>query len=371
MRIGLVYLGRRGPGGPLSFELASHLARKADLFAVVSQNADHIGLWRASGIPLVEASTFDTKLQAPLSCLNSRKIAALADQIAARKPDVIVYPMVHPWTPLLQSRLAGIPNIVTVHDPAAHPGFLHQMSSLWEAIAAQGAARCVVLSRLLVDEMRARGVAPERIDVIPHAMFSFYDGLAPLPSDGAADVLFFGRITAYKGLDVLIRAFRDVQARWPEAQLRIVGEGDLRRYARLLDGTKNITVTNRWVDDCEVGAFFRSRPIVAVPYTSASQSGVIALAASFGCPVIASRTGGLSDQIHDGDTGLLVAPGSVSGLAAAIQRLLMDPDLRNALGRRLAAEYRAHANWDVVSNAYLESCRRAIGAGRSVVVHRY
>jgi glycosyltransferase involved in cell wall biosynthesis len=365
MRIGLIYLGRHGPGGPISLELAHHLSKKANLFAVVSENADHIAAWRESGIPIIEVPTFDTTLQALMSCLDEQRLRALADRIAKECPDVILYPMVHPWTLYLQRYLEKTPDVVTVHDPAAHPGLLHMASNLWETIAAQRSTRCVVLGHRFIEEMRARGVSPGKIDVIPHAVFSYYDrfpdakGATPLPNS----LLFFGRITAYKGLDVLIRAFLKLQSRWPDLRLNIVGEGDMRPFRKLLDGAKNVTVVNNWVDDAAVGTIFRENEIVVVPYVSASQSGVIALAAQFGCPVIATKVGAIPEQIRNGDTGLLVEPDSVDALAAGIDRLLRDGDLRKQCGRQLAFEARAMTNWEATSDAYLESCRRAAASG--------
>ena len=362
MRIGVIYLGRHGPGGPISFELASHLSKKADLFAVVSQNADHIGLWRESGLQIVEVPTFETSIQAIVSCFNARRLRKLAHQIASHRPDVLLYPMVHPWTPFLQSDLEDIPHVITIHDPAAHPGFIHRMSSLWETICAHRSTRCVVLGRKFVEEMQARGIASDKIDVIPHAVFSFYDRFSrdKPASRVARSLLFFGRITSYKGLDVLIRAFRMLQEQWPDLRLNIVGEGDLRLYRRLLEGARNITVVNRWVDDTQVADIFQAAEIVVVPYVSGSQSGVIALAANFACPVVATRVGAIPEQIRDGATGILVEPGSAEALASAIRRFLGDAALRERLSRQLACEAKLTTNWNRTSDAYLESCRKAM-----------
>jgi starch synthase len=362
MRIGLIYLGRHGPGGPISLELASHLSKKADVFAVISKEADHIANWRQSGLCLLEVSTFKTNAQAMLSLLNTTRVRELAQQILRLKPDVLLCPMVHPWTPELQKRLPRIPMVTTVHDPAAHPGFTHWMSSLWERRSAKLSERCVVLGETFVAHMKAKGIDEEKIDVIPHAIFSFYDQFtqsAP-PTREPRSLLFFGRITEYKGIDVLIRAFRMSQHRRPDLELRIVGEGDMRPYRHLLNDVDNVTVVNRWVDDAEVPEIFQSTDIVVVPYTSASQSGVIALAASFGRPVIATRVGAISEQIEDGESGLLVQPGSAEALSSAIDRLLADDKLRNRIGRQLAVGMRAGRNWDVTSDAYFESCRKAM-----------
>ena len=209
MRVGVIYLGRRGPGGPISFELASRLSRMVPTFAVVSADADHLGLWRESGIELIEVSTFKSDSEALLSVLRKKRLRTLAHTIRERKPDAVIYPMVHPWTPSLQRYLRPIPDVVTVHDVVAHPGFKHFASSLWERIAARRASRCVVLSARFVELLQKRGVDADRVDVIPHGIFTFYRRTAPPAThpDSSASVLFFGRITAYKGLDVLLRAF--------------------------------------------------------------------------------------------------------------------------------------------------------------------
>lgn len=134
----------------------------------------------------------------------------------------------------------------------------------------------------------------------------------------------------------------------------------MRPYRSLVDRVKNVTVVNRWVDDAQVPVIFRAASAVVVPYTSASQSGVIALAANFGRPVIATRVGGIPEQIRDRETGLLVEPGSAEALASAIESLLTDDDLRQRVAERLALEMREKCNWSATSDAYLESCRKAI-----------
>src|SRR5690349_14835167 len=117
MRIAVIYLGRRGPGCPISLELAAHLSKKAEVLAVVSKQADHYNLWQRSDLELVSASTFSSDSGAAASLLFQSRLRSLAASIAQKQPDVIVYPMVHPWTPFLQRYLRRIPHVITVHDP--------------------------------------------------------------------------------------------------------------------------------------------------------------------------------------------------------------------------------------------------------------
>ena len=65
------------PAGPSAFELASHLSKNADLFAVVSQDADYIDYWRKSGFTVIEVPTFKTKLEAAISLIRRQPIAYL------------------------------------------------------------------------------------------------------------------------------------------------------------------------------------------------------------------------------------------------------------------------------------------------------
>ena len=363
MRVAVIYLGRRGPGGPIGLELATHLSRKADVFAVVSTQADHYTLWKKTGLDLVSASTFSSDSGALSSLLFQSKLKSLAASIAEKHPDVIVYPMVHPWTPFLQRYLRRIPHVITVHDATPHPGLKHFASSLWERMSARRASRCVVMSAKFVPTMVERGIPAERIDVIPHGIFSFYgtETSAPAISNGTSkSILFFGRITAYKGLEVLLQAFAKVGQRHKDVKLEIVGAGDLKPYSRLLESVPNVHVVNRWVDDAEVAPIFQQATMTVLPYTTASQSGVIPLAATFRVPVIATTVGALPDQIRTGETGLLVSPNSVDELVEAIQALLDRPDLASRLGENLSKTTSETGNWDRIADAYLASCKKAL-----------
>src|SRR5262249_47502646 len=163
-----------------------------------------------------------------------------------------------------------------------------------------------------------------------------------------------------KGLDVLLAAFRKLQEKWRDLRLTIVGEGDLRPYRSQIERATNVAVVNRWVDDREIPGMFRSAAIVVLPYVSASHSGVIALASDFGGAVVRTRVGAIPEQIRNRETGLLVEPGSVDGLASAIEELLINEDLRRRLACRLSSEAKSGLNWDIVSDAYLDSCNKAV-----------
>jgi glycosyltransferase involved in cell wall biosynthesis len=209
--------------------------------------------------------------------------------------------------------------------------------------------------------MYLRGVPPQNIEVVPHGELSYYQKLSSWSHAAGITnkqvLLFFGRIAPYKGLDVLLKAFRSVQNR-EDVELWIVGEGDMSPFAVMLKGLKHIHVTNRFIPEEEVANVFKKASIVVLPYKSATQSGVIPVAATFKLPVIATRVGGIPEQITDGETGILIEPGSVEQLSAAIERLLTNPDQAVRLGNALYVDYFQNRNWSQVSEKILAICSK-------------
>jgi glycosyltransferase involved in cell wall biosynthesis len=190
----------------------------------------------------------------------------------------------------------------------------------------------------------------------------------PEPGTQRDGVLFVGRLTPHKGIDVLIRALP------PEATLTVVGsEGHdpglpERGYPELL---RSLAVGRRVrfagvVDDAQLATLYRQAVAVVLPSVErtcygrtiavSELLGLVAIEGmASGTPVIASRIGGLPELIEDGETGFLVAPGNVAGLRQRMERLLLD----RALGARMGARARDRvlAKWTWTQCA--ERCRAA------------
>jgi glycosyltransferase involved in cell wall biosynthesis len=356
MKIALVYLGRRGSGGPFSLELGRALAHRADLSAVVSEGLESLSAWSGAPFPVQVSPTFESALGAAWSLLFPDRIRALAAQIRARQPDVLLFPMAHPWNAALQKALSPTPSVIFVHDPIPHPGLAGWLHTRIEKPSLRRAAHCILLSQSLAPELARRGVPLEQITVVPHGLLAY-----PQPPAGASPaptLLFFGRITPYKGLEVLLAAFERLSARRPELRLRIAGEGSLAPYRRQMACLKNLEIINCWLDEEKIPAIFNGVSLLALPYTSASQSGVLAIAAGYGLPVVATRAGGLAEQIRSGETGLLVSPGSVDELADAVETLLADPDLAGRLGTALRRDFELHRSWEGIAETILQTCAK-------------
>jgi glycosyltransferase involved in cell wall biosynthesis len=144
-------------------------------------------------------------------------------------------------------------------------------------------------------------------------------------------VLFAGRMVREKGVDVLIRAARDV-----DAEFVICGDGRLleamRRLARRNGVQERISFTG-WLDSERLAREFAEASVVVVPSLWPEPFGLVGIEGlAAGRPVIASATGGVEDWLDDGISGLCVKPGDAGELAAALNLLLADPERQHAMG---------------------------------------
>lgn len=172
-------------------------------------------------------------------------------------------------------------------------------------------------------------------------------------------VLFVGALGGHKGFPQLAQAWASLPG--PRPPLVAIGHRWHDTPARLPPG---ITVLEDWPNDA-VRAAWRRAMAGVIPSTWAEPFGIVALEAmAAGVPVVASRTGGLAEVVRDGETGLLVPPRDVEGLAAALVRLIGDPALRERLGqgaRARMAAYRAGAVVPRIEAAYQSAIARSAG----------
>jgi glycosyltransferase involved in cell wall biosynthesis len=199
------------------------------------------------------------------------------------------------------------------------------------------------------------GLDPSRVRVIPHGAFDYLTRLPeekPLPAEleGAEGpvILFFGLLRPYKGLDLLLEAFRQVEG----AELWIVGNprmdvAPLRGAAAAACG--RVRFVTRFVEDAEIPAIFRRADIVVLPYRDAEHSGVLYTGLAFGKPMVLSAVGGFPEVAATG-AARLVPAGDADALATALAELAGDPSARE----RLAASAREAAtgpySWSTVAD---------------------
>lgn len=166
-------------------------------------------------------------------------------------------------------------------------------------------------------------------------------------------ILFFGLIRDYKGLDLLLEAFSNLDDQY---QLVIAGEvySNLKLYEDLIAGNKNkerIYFFNRYIPDAEVSAFFSSADVCVLPYRTATQSGITATAFHFEIPLIVTDVGGLKDITGNGKLGLIADRPEVESIQLAIEKYFKF-DNRDKFVKAIQKEKEINS-WDNYANSVL------------------
>ncbi|MDB6151611.1 MAG: hypothetical protein JWL90_64 [Chthoniobacteraceae bacterium] len=242
----------------------------------------------------------------------------LAREIIRRKPLAIhlnsELPVLLPLFPLF----AFLNVVVTLHDAVPHEGerlVKRLFMRLHPLLLFFCVRKIIVHSKVICAELPF--FLRSRVRVLPHVNYRLWaQDKSPAHREGPLSVLFFGRMLRYKGLEYLLEAFRQLDP--TRFTLTIAGEGDLSGYE--LDAP-NIRTIHRFITEEEMSALFNAAHVVALPYISASQSGVVYMAFAFDKPVIATCVGGIGDVVRDGINGLLVEPRSSHALAAALEQM--------------------------------------------------
>lgn len=224
------------------------------------------------------------------------------------------------------------------------------------------------VSRSTADDLVTRGLDRDRITVIPNGVD--LDRYRPDPGVARFEeptVLYLGRLKRYKRVDLLIRAVHRLRVRGCPARLLIAGTGDDARRLRALTremGLDAAVEMTGFVSEERKLELFRRTWVHA--FTSPKEGwGISNLeAAACGTPTVASDSPGLRESVADGRTGYLVPHGDVDALTSALQRILIDPGLRERLGtqaRAFAADY----SWDAAADRTEEHLRRITAEGHS------
>lgn len=193
--------------------------------------------------------------------------------------------------------------------------------------------------------------------VIHHGNYMFFNedlSLKEIVNSDHNVILFFGYIRKYKGLHYLLKAFAKVHAVMPEAKLLIVGKPvePFTPYQKLIEELQlkdNVETVLEYVPFTNVKDYFHKAAIVALPYVSASQSGIIQLAYSFGKPIVATSVGGLPEILDNGKNGFIVPPENETVLAEKIVQLLSDQQLLKKMGEYSLTLSKTKFSWDTIA----------------------
>jgi glycosyltransferase involved in cell wall biosynthesis len=280
-------------------------------------------------------------------------------QVARQRPDVVLLDSiaagyVGPWLPLRRPRT---PVAAILHQPPGgidHGRARTAAQALLDRWAYRPAVRLLAASAALADDLAAAGLPRDRLTVVPPGR-----DVAPTPGPPPGDLrlgrraalLSVGNWVARKGLLDLLEAV----SRLPDGALtlHLVGDPDTepgyaaRVRARLAaPDLAGRVVAHGPVSIAAVAAFYRAADAFALASSREPYGTVYGEAMAFGLPVAGYAAGNLPHLARDGEEGLVVPPGDVPALAAALRRLADDEGLRTRLGTAAARRAATFPTWE-------------------------
>lgn len=334
-RICLIFLGKKGGAVPYSFEFTKeYLNTGGKILCILSEYIDNKNQWEllkkdCPNLSLFFIKTYLNKHDFLFSFFKNKWITNVLNQIKLFNPQAIYIPMMSLLVERLIKKLRNYTIITTIHDFYQHPGMINPIRKLLFDRIINNSNKIIVLTRSFIPLVEKKyKFNKENIFHIPHPNFNYYNKENEIPDFSIKNnLLFFGRITKYKGLNILLEAMPKIWQMFPNINLTIVGRGQLTKYEEeFIDKNKNrVKLINWWIKDSEVWDYFQKSDLTILPYIEASQSGVVSLSFSCGRNVVATDVGGLKEQITPAK-GIVVAPNDSNAISNAIIKLYKKPD---------------------------------------------
>jgi len=269
-------------------------------------------------------------------------------------------------------RKRGPKIVLTVHDLLPHDtGDTHKATfvKLYRRVDAIICHSDSIRARLATEFL----VPEEKVSVIAHGPF-FYD----LPTTGSEEtlrgfalepgkvlVLWQGIIFPYKGVDLLLRAWQQVEAECDDACMVIVGTGapellqEIRIQVEAL-GLKRVKLHFRYVTSEELVALYRAADVVVYPFRAITTSGSLASGLAMGKAIVASDLPVFRELLTDRENGLLVAPQDCDALADALLELVQDAELRERLSENVRAMNFGDEAWIAIADKTMQTYERVL-----------
>ncbi len=319
MKILVWQWGRFGAGPRFAACLAEALRGSAEVTLSLSRYAE---IMRGAEAPVCELPVTTYRGVWSLLWRVVTLPFALPGLVARSRPDLAICAMPGPLDLLMAValRLAGARVVVVVHDAERHLGDGFPLQMMLQRLLCRCADRVAVLTSHVGRRLMEQGFGGKLVG-FRHPPFAFaMPDRVPDRVPGRRRLLCFGRLLPYKGLDLLASALAPGGL---DVEVRVVGLGPETEALAALRACPGVTVDNGWVPEEAIGALLAWSDAVILPYREASQSGVVAAAQAAGRPVIATRVGGLAEQLA-GTPAILCEP-EAGALREAIRSWLAEP----------------------------------------------
>ncbi len=310
------------------------------------------------------AETLPVQSEALLDSIQPLSWQRTAAAACAFKPDLIIFKY---WMPFFAPAYASVAKrirrgcgakiLFLCHNIIPHE--CHPGDATLTRIVLRRADHFIVLSDA-VEQQLLRFFPQASYAKVPHPIYEFFKntwskeqarhelGLGP-----ERIVLFFGYVRRYKGVDVLFDAFARARQELP-MKLIVAGEiyGGKEAYqeqiARLKIGA-DVQLLDAYIPNERVGIYYAAADVVALPYLTATQSGIVQVCFHFNKPVIATDVGGLPEVVEEGRSGFIVPAGDAAAFAGALVRFFSE-NRETGFSAHIAATKQRYS-WDHMAGA--------------------
>lgn len=360
MTIGLLHLGRTAAGPQLTLELARALIELGQQPAVVySANAEIASELAALQTPTLAVRTFDNARGALTGLARLPKIAASIDAfLTAHDVSTLVVTMEQIWQGPIARRLARRRQVLLfVHDATPHTGEDGRVTRWLRDLERRHAHGAITLSDHVATTLIADGAfAAEDVYRTVHPAFDAPEASERQIRDPQQPVVgFFGRMSRYKGLDLGAQTIAELRRRGHRVRFHVAGNG-IPADVPELNHPDNV-LEDRWIPQEEVVDVLDNFDLMLLPYTEASQSGVLAYAMSLGIPTVVTPVGGLIEQAQDSGCAVVAAAVTPGALADEIEQLLADNEKYSRLSRAGLDAARNDYSWRRTATDVLTAAR--------------
>jgi len=369
MKMAVLYLHKGGGIGQFTYELVRSMLPLAEITCYLAEQNRLLDQFQSLPCASRVFPMQRGKKALAKALLTGREPSGIADAIFAGSPDVVLDTGSVWWSSVIARQIGRrIPFAQIVHDVTPHPGPLHVAERMFGRLFAPAADAFIALSHYSYLELQKRFPGATLIES-RHGIMLAQAGTDPATIASKRNkLLFFGSISRYKGVDVLLEAYAIARSSNPALELHICGSGkldaDVLRRIRAL----GVSLRNEYIPESEVGDVILTHGLLVLPYTSATQSGVAAVALANGLPAIATNVGALPEQIIDGRNGLVVPPNDPRALADAILKLSSNAEMAQAMSEQSLLVGRELYSWSEIGPKLLRDIQSALLAGKSCSV---
>jgi glycosyltransferase involved in cell wall biosynthesis len=289
----ILYLGTKGAGPALTYSFASECIESNHNITIVYSKKNEL---KTKYLKL-KAKLVDLEISNTiLGLLNILRIVKSIIKIIklSRSSDVIFIPMFHPITVLILPifKLFNKETISCIHDAKPHEGDNIKIIKFANKIIIKNSERIIAFSRNQANYLH-QNYKCKNLYILRHPSFSHYT-FSNL-ENRHNQLIFFGRLEKYKGLDLLIETAKLIHDRLG-IKTKVYGKISDAGILNMLSNSSSLQLYQGYLPDNELQKLLESTVTLILPYTSATQSGVLVLGYDAGCKIIATPVEGIIEQ---------------------------------------------------------------------------